>query len=208
VVLSSRDVEKYIGSLNVINIWQELFTYDELTINMRQKNDQEFLDTVNRIRIGMVTDSDMKMLESRKISLQTDTVEGTLREIVRVLRSLPRDTVCLVPTKHTCKILNTAMLNEICCDEVRLIAEDSVDCCRQMKGKVQQWLTNSEDDASTTAGMEHTIVVKPGAKVMLRRNIDVTIGLVNGSIGTIKSIQRSTENLKQIKSVTIQFSHV
>lgn len=34
-----------------------------------------------------------------------------------------------------------------------------------------------EDDASMTAGLEETIVIKVAARVMVRRNIDVSLGL-------------------------------
>ena len=40
------------------------------------------------------------------------------------------------------------------------------------------------DDARNTAGLEKVIRLKD-VRVMLRKNIDVNSGLVNGSIGTV-----------------------
>jgi len=36
VQLSNDKINKYIGSLNAVNLWNTLFDYDELMINMRQ----------------------------------------------------------------------------------------------------------------------------------------------------------------------------
>ena len=44
-------------------------------------------------------------------------------------------------------------------------------------------LVSYGDDS--TAGLEKEIVIKLGCKIMLRRNIDITLGLVNGAIGTV-----------------------
>jgi len=37
VQLSNDKINKYIGSLNAVNLWTTLFDYDKLTINMRQQ---------------------------------------------------------------------------------------------------------------------------------------------------------------------------
>lgn len=62
-------------------------------------------------------------------------------------------------------------------------------------------LSRDDEDNSRTAGLATRITVKMGSKVMFRRNIDVTLGLVNGTIGTIISITRSfdTNDVEKIK---------
>lgn len=64
-------------------------------------------------------------------------------------------------------------------------------------------ILNKDDDNSRTAGLARIITVKLGARVMLRRNIDVSLGLVNGTIGTITSIIRSVidNKIEQIKII-------
>ena len=44
-------------------------------------------------------------------------------------------------------------------------------------------------DCNITAGLEAVLQVAVGARVMLRRNIDTSKGLVNGALGTVVSIK-------------------
>jgi len=53
-------------------------------------------------------------------------------------------------------------------------------------------LSNNDDDNSKTAGLSKEIVIKIGAKVMVRRNIDATLGFVNGTIAKIISVTQDT----------------
>jgi len=57
-----------------------------------------------------------------------------------------------------------------------------------MKKKVHKILKH--DKVSKTTGIERVIVIKIGAKLMIRWNIDVTLGLVNGTIGNVIAINR------------------
>jgi len=68
--LSDEKVAKYLGSLSAVNLWATLFDYDELTINMRQQGDDSYRELLSRIRIGLLTKSDCKILENRKISFK------------------------------------------------------------------------------------------------------------------------------------------
>lgn len=68
--------KKYLNSLGTINLWNTLFTYDELTQNMRQKNYLIFSDILGRVRINSVTPADIEKLISRKIQFKTKTKKG------------------------------------------------------------------------------------------------------------------------------------
>ena len=69
--------------------------------------------------------------------------------------------------------------------EYTIVAEDSVDCSTNLLQKVKRKLAKYSEDSTHTAGLENVIIIKVGCKVMLRCNIDVTLGLLNGTIGTI-----------------------
>ena len=55
-------------------------------------------------------------------------------------------------------------------------------------------------DSNMTAGLEAKLRLAVGARVMLRRNIDTSAGLVNGAIGTIRAIAKH--------HVSVQFHHM
>ncbi|XP_025266373.1 uncharacterized protein LOC105249112, partial [Camponotus floridanus] len=148
---------------------------------------------IQKIRIGLLTDSDINVLESRNINFKEGSCNERLNELCTYMNQLPIDTICLLPMCYLCKVLNTAMLNRVDGDEILLIAEDDVDCAPTMKKKVQKTFKKKDDKVSETAGIERVIAIKIGVKVMIRRNIDVTLGLVNGTIGNVVAVNRAAD---------------
>lgn len=68
--LNAKNSDKYLHALGTINLWEKLFTYDELTENMRQKSDPEYANILERIRINTVTGSDIQAINKQKISFK------------------------------------------------------------------------------------------------------------------------------------------
>ncbi|KAL1448322.1 hypothetical protein WDU94_000591 [Cyamophila willieti] len=205
--LTSDEACKIVGSLGSINIWKSMFTYDELLINMRQKDDSSFADILSRVRLGVITKGDQELLSKRLVPLKSETITGRLKEITEYLNSLPDDTVCLLPTKNMCEQFNTAMLRAIDQPEIEIQANDKIDSPRYLNKRATEAVKKYEDDSSMTAGLEHKIVLKLGARIMLRRNIDVSLGLVNGSIGTVQKIIQDIDNRSMVKKIKIKFNH-
>ncbi|XP_011883981.1 PREDICTED: ATP-dependent DNA helicase PIF1-like isoform X2 [Vollenhovia emeryi] len=201
VRLSDEKFSKYLGSLCAPNIWATLFNYDELTINMRQQGDGSYRELLSRIRVGLVIKSDYEILESRKISFKGVTFETRLHEVCNYIDNLPSDAVCLLPTCHMCDVLNAAMLNRIASKEILLTAEDAIQCTKYIKKKVEKLLLDTDDDNSRTAGLSKLITIKIGAKIMIRRNIDASLGLVNGTIAKVTSVVQdiSSNYIEKIK---------
>lgn len=203
VKVSKVKVEKLIGAFGAVDLWSTLFTYDELTINMRQKGDMSYRDMLSRIRIGVIDPSDTKILETRKIPFTATSVENRMRELCDYMIKLPPNIVCLLPTCAQCDALNTAMLSRIPSDEIKLVAHDIIDCVPYLRKKVSKMLCTDEEDSSRTAGLAKVITIKVGAQIMIRRNIDVPLGLVNGAIATIVSYAQDgdTNDVKTIQIV-------
>ena len=67
------------------------------------------------------------------------------------------------------------MLDKIDGNKIVLIAEDDVDCAPVTKKRVHKILEDKDDKVSKTTGIEK-VIAKIGAKVMIRRNIDITLG--------------------------------
>ena len=140
------------------------------------------------------------------MQLSGETLSERMKEVARKLSELPPDTVCLLPTRNMCDQLNKEMLNNLSGDEIRCIASDMVDCPINLRSKVSKMLVKYGDDRTNTTGLEKELTIKIGCKVMLRRNIDITLGLVNGAIGTVRSVKFSIDQPNVVESIMIQFS--
>ncbi|KAG5316890.1 PIF1 helicase, partial [Acromyrmex insinuator] len=115
------------------------------------------------------------------------------------------DTIYLLPTCYLCKILNTAMFDKIDGDEIVLIAENDIDCVPAMEKRVHKILEDKDDIVSEIADIERVTTIQIGVKVMIRQNIDVTMGLVNGTIGNVIVINCSLDG-NPIDSIKIVIS--
>lgn len=72
---------KYFGGTgSAINLWK-LFKFNELNMNMRQKNDRVFAELLGRLRLNRLTDEDLEILNSRVIN--TDRVAERFVEMRR-----------------------------------------------------------------------------------------------------------------------------
>lgn len=148
--LKPNESRKLVSSLSTPNLWNFLFNYDELSINMRQKDDATFIDMLHRIRLGIVMKSDQGILNKRLIALSSDPHSNRLSEITTHLSSLPEGTVCLLPTKNMCEQLNVAMLKSIPNEDLVILAKDDVDCPRFLHKRALDSLEKYESDSSMT----------------------------------------------------------
>ena len=203
--LTADLMQECTGCVGTVDLWCQLITYDALTINIRQKDELEFVNMLSRIRLGHVTTDDLKILTERKLSLHDHTVSGRMQQVVKLLADLPPDTVCLLPTRHMCDELNKEMFKKLSGEEIHLLATDTADCPQYLRSKVSKKLAKYNDDSTHTAGLEKRLIIKVGCKIMLRRNIDVTTGLVNGAIGRVCSVKYSLDQANVVDSIVIQF---
>ena len=109
--LSEKQVKDAIGTVSTPLSFWSYFSYDELTINQRQKNDSnaEFKNCLSRIRIGTVLPSDIKLLTSRVINVSE---ENPMESVIHSYNNLAKDgylPVCLLPTRSTAWEFNTGI---------------------------------------------------------------------------------------------------
>lgn len=190
-----------------INLWKDLFSYDELTINVRQQSDRSYANILSRIRLGIVDEYDQEELEGRLLHFSTNNdQEGYLQELINQLKSLPTTCVCLFATRNQCAELNRAMLTLLPGEEIILKCKDKFDGRDTLqRQKAQEYLRKLSENNNNTAALEDTLTVKIGCKVMLRRNISST--LVNGSIGTLMEIIKDGMD-GSVSKMKIQFGDV
>ena len=152
--LTAELTQKYTGCVGTVNLWRNLFSYLELTINMRQRDHKNFVELLSRIRLGCITNEDIKLLSERKMKLSGNTVSERMKEVAQKLSELPPDTVCLLSTRNMCDQLNKEMLRNLSGDEIQCIASDTVDCPVNLKSKVSKMLMKYGNDSTNTAGLE------------------------------------------------------
>ena len=70
--VSSTIVKQILGSGCAINIWKETVEYDELTINERQKGDQEFFAMLDCTRCGCTTEETLATIRKRLIDVSVE----------------------------------------------------------------------------------------------------------------------------------------
>ena len=131
--ISADIARKHTGCLLGVNLCEALFTYDGLTLNMQQKDEQDFVSLLSRVRTGHIMNDDVNTLEDCLLPLHSTTITGRMKEIVAALGDLPSDTVCLLPTRHMCIELNLEVLKSLPGEEICLIAADSVDYMQTTK---------------------------------------------------------------------------
>jgi len=193
-------VKDKIGGSVSANIWQELFEYDELTINMRQKDDEQYQKILDAVRVGKVDDACFESLKSR-------VIETSAREVYEDCVSKGYSPVALLPTNAMCKNFNELML-KTCIGSIEVVeAVDEFSFANRKKKdlrNVNKLLEDRNENASATAGLEKTLRLAVGCRVMLRRNIQVEKGLVNGAMGTVMGFKRELGS-KKITEIEILF---
>ena len=83
----------------------------------------------------------------------------------------------------------------LCSDEY-----DETKSTSKWNQRAVKWLEKLNNDCNNTAGLEAVLKLAADARVMLRRNLDVKAGLVNGAIGTILEVHS--------ERISIKFDHL
>jgi len=204
VPVTYLEAKQRLGAIGTVDIWSEM-TYDELTVNVRQRGDQQYAQLLSNVRTGQLTDEQCAMLQSRLINPQQRPTVNEICSHYAELVSSGEAPVILMPRSASCSEINNAMLQQLGAEIKQLQALDTLDTIvskRQMP-KVTSAYAKVGDDVTRTAGLEKTLNLCTGAKVMLKRNKNVEIGLVNGAAGTVVSFEQDKNS--NIQQVVVKF---
>ena len=111
--------------------------------------------------------------------------------------------ICLFPTRKACDQHNLEMLNSLDTEIHKIACIDEIDetmGSRRWSKRSAEQLNKLNKDCNLTAGLEAELVIAIGARVMLRRNLDIKKGLVNGAVGTVLNIT--------LQHVIVKFDHI
>ena len=198
VEIKGKDISEITDGLKLsVNLWRE-FAYEELTINQRQsgKGNDIWRKSLGRARLGALNHHDNMILLNRLVSLDySDANRDKLLDnaVLYFLQLIDKESssVCLLPTRNMVDEFNRAVMKRLDRKTIEINTLDEIDC------KIKSISKNAEeavkqldrlDDARHTGGLEKVLVLAIGARVMLRKNLDVTNKLVNGSMGTLVEV--------------------
>ncbi len=169
-----------------INIWKQ-FKMNILFRNQRNTGDIEYGELCSRIRVGKQTSNDIKTLIERK-----NYYTRNKKEFENAIR--------LCSTKKAVEQYNNNALYKIGQNnKIYDIKSNDTYAIGANCGKnaLQKHIYSEE---SNCGGITDKIKICIGARVMLRRNIDVSIGLVNGAMGTVIGFQWPNLALSQLNN--------
>ena len=170
------------------DFWKELFKVVELTEIMRQREDVEFAEMLNQLRI-----------RTKEQQINTKLIEH-FRECIK---EGPEEALHVFATNDEVNDYNLSMLQRKSLDMVEIEAKDF------RKDKTTGKLHLFENPVSTkrSEGLSSSILVSVNARIMLTRNVNVEDGLVNGVMGRISKINVSNKNSKEITGITVFFDN-
>ena len=179
------------------NIWSDYFTLFELTEIMRQKDDKEFAQLLNRLREGKHgkhgKGNDLSILRQRILTLRPGQ------------ENYPMNIAHLYTTNASVNTHNNAMysLSKSAKGEIKavdiIVGDISDELKKQMKNKIP-------DDPTKTMGLYSVVTIATDAKYDLTANIDVCDGLTNGAECVVQNIDYRVENSKRPSIIWVLFS--
>jgi hypothetical protein len=205
---SIKDNDKPFGNLNVIVIGDFLqlrpvkgkYAFENAILwsnfkpfileeNVRQSKDVTYASILNRARVGLLNEDDLKILQSRLIKPPQKDISSLLH---------------LFPTLKEVQEHNNKMqlLLSQECIEVKAkhyFSQDDIEKKRPL---------SSDDipaDDRNAGGLPCHIQISIGTRVMLIKNIYTSKGLVNGALGYVESIEMHREKTAEVNLIYVKF---
>ncbi|KAK3094305.1 hypothetical protein FSP39_000082 [Pinctada imbricata] len=157
------------------SLWRQ-FLLVELKQIMRQNEDLQFANVLNRIRTATHTEEDIELLKTREISKDS--------------HDYPSSALHVFSTNKCVNEYNEDMLQKLQTKHEVLSAVDK-------KPEALKTYDVSQD-SRFTGGLPSQITLAIGAKVMLIRNIDISDGLVNGAQGVVVAFLRRQSEIEVV----------
>jgi hypothetical protein len=198
------------------NFWSE-FEFMMLRENMRQKEDPIFAELLNRVRFGRPSLEDINKLNERLIDQTVSgvSIEKAVDHFLEVSQNFP-SIMCLFPKTEQVDQFNNCITKRL---QISLRLINAIDS--NYNSKLFQNRTNFQKNkprvkvnskpkkkTNQTAGLETTLSIGKGSRIMLRRNLDVNLGLVNGAIGTVTDFVTMPNDDSQVLKIKIKFDNI
>ncbi|XP_065942484.1 uncharacterized protein [Magallana gigas] len=175
------------------DLWNDSFKVVTLTEIMRQKEDKQFAELLNRCRIKVkkenLSSEDKDLLQSREND-----------EIINALH--------IFSTNAQVNEFNAHALASLCSNnEIELTVLRAEDCIKQKSSRGEE-KGNTLSSVKNQFRLVKELQICDGARVMLIYNIDIADGLVNGAFGTVtKLLHGKSANASEVKLVEVCFDN-
>lgn len=187
----NTDIYKEIDKRQIVEspLFNTIFNKKENSIvtlceNFRQKDDPIFINLLLRVRNGTFTEDDINLLNTRK-----------------VLPKDPSKHVHIVTSNRKAQMINEIELNKLHTEEIRYT---SIYASFGSNKEMTSILTKELQSQLNLRGLNE-LVLKVNCRVMLVKNIDVSQGIVNGSIGTI--VQFIEDKITKLSLPLVKFDN-
>ena len=157
------------------NIWKEYFTMFEHTEIMRQKDDKDFAELLNRLREGKHNQNDIEVLKERIAKIKP----GEKNYLINKTH--------LYSTNAQVNDHNNAMYQAAHTQKAQINCIDIVvgDMSDDLKSKVKEKIP---DNPTKTTGLYNVVSIAVGTKYDLTTNVKVPDGMTNGAECAIEKI--------------------
>ena len=157
------------------NLWQQYFQMFELSEVMRQREDKDFAEILNRIREGKHTEADIAVLKKRILNLSPQHPD------------YPINSTHLFSTNMAVDQHNHDIFHKSANEKVKIKAIDIVlgDLSDELKERLKKQIPN---DPSKTMGLYSICSILKDAKYDLTTNVSVVDGMTNGAECIIKIV--------------------
>jgi hypothetical protein len=172
-----------------LNVWQEYFEMYELTQIMRQKEDKQFAELLNRLREGHHSQNDIEQLKTR--ILQPNCRNSNVTHLFTTNKSV---------AAHNNKTFTCCNDDKAEIEAVDIVVGDISD------DKKQQFKQRISSDSTKTMGLHSVLSVATSAKYDLTTNVSVNDGMTNGSECTICKIDYRVLNSSRPSIIWVLFS--
>ena len=173
------------------NLWTEHFRMFQLDQVMRQQDDMEFANILNRLRTGKQTETDLTYLSKRHISLD-DT-------------NYPKGIPHLFALKALVRTHNSNLYETVETLKTVVHAQDHI--LTNSSKKMQETILNSLRTVSAydeKAGLARSLNIAVSLVYSISLNLSIEDGLVNGASCVVKHIQYIS-NLENPAIIWVQF---
>ena len=158
------------------NLWRTHFKIFELDEIMRQKDDTEFAQLLNRIREGNHTEDDIATLEARSVKVEDPNYVSLKQELHLFPCNIAVDT-------HNANMFESAVTEKVeikCIDTV--LGEESADVKQKILNLLKGKKTND------TGNLSETLKIAVGLKYDTTHNVSVEDGVCNGTPCVLRMI--------------------